>query len=287
MRVAVTGATGLVGYWIARHLSTQGHDVAALGRRATGIPGVGHLAYDLARTPPQLSDFDALVHAAFSHVPGRYRGGEGDDPEGFQQRNLDGTLRLFEAASGLGRIVFLSSRAVYGAFPAGTELDETLAPRPDTLYGRVKHEAEVALAQIRGHAGISLRVTGVYGAAPPGREHKWFNLFRSFEAGARIEPRCASEVHADDLARAVELVLTASRQVLGDGIFNVSDFVLDRHDLLRSYAGITGVEGTLPRRADAASVSRMSTRRLHDLGWRPGRQHALASNLAAMIDRRI
>ena len=283
MKVAVTGATGLVGHWIARHLNSQGHDMVALGRRETGIEGVEHVPYELSDAPPQLDGFDALVHAAFSHVPGRYRGGEGDDPEGFMQRNLDGTLRLFEAAQGLDRIVFLSSRAVYGAYPAGTVLEETRPPRPDTLYGRVKRDAESALARLHGPAGISLRVTGVYGAAAPGRAHKWCDLFDSFASGAPIAPRCASEVHAGDLARAVDFVLRASRNALEDGILNVSDFVLDRRDLLRTYAKISGVTGILPPRAEADLVNVMTTRRLRDLGWRPGGQAALAGNLAAMI----
>jgi UDP-glucose 4-epimerase len=41
---------------------------------------------------------DAVVHAAFDHLPGRYRGGEGDDPARFRRINLDGSVRLFESA---------------------------------------------------------------------------------------------------------------------------------------------------------------------------------------------
>ena len=72
----------------------------------------------------QATIFDGVqyfVHAAFEHVEGRYRGGEGDDPEGFRRANVEGSARLFEAAraAGVKRCVFLSSRAVYGTELAG------------------------------------------------------------------------------------------------------------------------------------------------------------------------
>ncbi|SNR72796.1 NAD-dependent epimerase/dehydratase family protein [Puniceibacterium sediminis] len=283
MRIAVTGATGRVGYWIAQGLLENGHDVVAVGRQPAAIAGVGHLAQDLDGPPPDLSGFDALVHAAFSHVPGKYRGGEGDDPDGFRHRNLDGTLRLFDAAQNLDRIVFLSSRAVYGAYPAGTELGEDLPPLPDTLYGMVKHEAEIALSQMSGPATISLRATGVYGAAPPGQQHKWQGLFNEFSSGQTIAPHIATEVHATDLANAVQLVLTASREKCGAGVFNVSDFALDRRDLLQTYAAVTGASGELPPCGDASLVSGMTTERLRTLGWCPGGQGTFPARLSKMI----
>src|SRR5690606_15011137 len=101
--------------------------------------------------PPSV--FDAatcFVHAAFDHVPGRYRGGEGEDPASFRHRNLNGSVALFEAAkvAGIRRTVFLSSRAAYGPRPAGTWLDEADTPVPDTLYGQMKLADEAALQNL-------------------------------------------------------------------------------------------------------------------------------------------
>ncbi|MFD2815453.1 NAD-dependent epimerase/dehydratase family protein [Paracoccus aerius] len=97
-----------------------------------------------------MSGHDALIHCAFAHAPGRYRGGEGDDPGGFLRLNRDGTRRLFDAAvrDGTGRIVFLSSRAVHDGYPAGAKLADDLPPRPANLYGQVKADAEAYLAQL-------------------------------------------------------------------------------------------------------------------------------------------
>lgn len=283
MKVALTGATGLVGHWIARGLKGAGHEVVALGRRSAPIPGIAFLPYDLDGPPPALGGCDALVHAAFSHIPGHYRGGEGDDPEGFVRRNLDATLRLFEAATGLERIIFLSSRAVYGDYPPGTRLHEDMPPRPDTLYGRVKRDAETALKDLDGPCTISLRATGVYGAAPPGQAHKWHDLFCRFQAGEPLAPRIGTEVHAEDLAQAVHLLLTTPRENCGHDVYNLSDFPLDRRDLLRRYARLAGVAGQLPPAADPTSVSAMATDRLRALGWRPGGLRAFPARLAAMV----
>lgn len=287
MRVALTGATGLVGHWIAADLGAAGHEVIALGCRPS-LHAAAHLPFDLDGPAPDLSGCDALVHAAFAHVPGRYRGGEGDDPAGFVRRNRDGTLRLFEAARAacVPRVLFLSSRAVYGCHPPGTALHEALPPRPDTLYGTVKLEAEQALAALAGpgFAPLSLRATGVYGPPVPGLPHKWADLFAAFARGERPAPRCGTEVHAGDLAAAIRLLLDAPAEALAPRVFNVSDFVLDRRDLLAAWSAIAGIDGPLPDPADATEVRAMTTDRLHALGWRPRGPAALRGVLRAMAD---
>lgn len=260
MRIAITGASGLVGWPVARWLNSRGHTVTTLGR--TPVAGFAHRHWQLGDAP-DLTGQDALVHAAFNHVPGRYRGGEGDDPDGFIRANLDGTLGLFDAAGAAGlRIVFLSSRAVYGAYPPGTKLTEDLPPRPDTLYGEVKLKAERALAG----RGTSLRATGVYGPPVPDRAHKWADLFASFAAGERPSPRIGTELHADDLADAIDRALSVDTP---PAVLNVSDIVLDRRDLLERYSAVAGISGQLPDQCDPSGVSELDTTRLRRLGWNP------------------
>ncbi|WP_341211335.1 NAD(P)-dependent oxidoreductase [uncultured Limimaricola sp.] len=281
MRVALSGASGLVGRFLLGGLRAGGHEVVALGRRE--VPGAEWRSWRLGEAAP-LAGCDALVHAAFSHAPGRYRGGEGDDPAGFLRLNRDGSLRLFEEAraAGLSRAVFLSSRAVYGDYPTGMELAEDLAPRPDTLYGEMKWAVEQGLAALAGSgfATASLRATGVYG---PGPDHKWRELFEAFAAGEEIAPRVATELHGDDLAAAAALLLEAPEAVLAARSFNASDITLDRRDLLERVARITGQGGALPDRADAAHVSAMRCDRLAAIGWRPRGIEGLDAALRAML----
>ncbi|MGR3463725.1 NAD-dependent epimerase/dehydratase family protein [Limimaricola sp.] len=281
MKVALTGASGLVGRFLLRGLAVRGHEVVALGRRP--VEGVAHRPWALGEAAP-LSGCEALVHAGFSHVAGRYRGGEGDNPEGFVAANRDGSLRLFEAArsAGLSRTVFLSSRAVHDGHPPGTDLAEDLPPRPVTLYGEVKWAAEQGLAALAGpgFATASLRATGIYG---PGPDHKWRGLFAAYAAGETIAPRVATELHGDDLAAAVALLLKAPETALAPRSFNASDILLDRRDLLERVARITGRGGTLPERADAARVSVLRCDRLRGLGWRPRGIEGLDAALREMF----
>lgn len=287
MKVAVTGGTGLVGHGLVGGLLSAGHQVVSLGRHPSAHPAAGHLPFDLGEAPPDLGGFDALVNAAFAHVPGRYRGGEGTDPEGFRRLNLDGSLRLFAAArdAGVRRVVFISSRAVYGDYHGGTALHEDLEPRPDTLYGQLKLEAERGLAGMAspGMIAASLRATGVYGPPVPGRAHKWQQLFDGFGRGETIRPAIGTEVHAADFALAVRLLLETPPDRLAHRIYNVSDFVLDRRDLLSVFSRISGVKGSLPIRSDANAVNAMSTDRIRQIGWRTMGEAALASVVADLL----
>lgn len=291
MRLAVTGGTGLVGRFIVEAALAAGDRVTVLGRAA---PAPGFFSaptdfrpYELLGFPPALAGHDALVHAAFDHLPGRYRGGEGEDPEGFRRANVQGSLRLFAAlrAAGIRRVVFLSSRAVYGAYPPGTRLDEAMEPRPDTLYGEAKLAAERGLAALAtpGFVPVSLRATGVYGPAGPGQRHKWADLFAAFARGEAIRPRVATEVHGADLAAAVRRVLGADAGAVSGKVFNVSDLLLDRHDLLAEVARLTDNPAPLPPPADATTVSVMECGPLSALGWQPGGWRRLRASLPEML----
>ncbi|KKZ86784.1 UDP-glucose 4-epimerase [Rhizobium phaseoli] len=278
MKVLVSGGTGLVGRYVVEELLTIGYQVIVGGRRAPHprlfSRPVEFAALSLDPDQDQIDVFDDayfFVHAAFSHIPGKYRGGEGDDPKSFHRLNLDGTVRLFEAAkrAGTRRCVFLSSRAVYGEHHAGTELTETLLPKPETLYGQIKLDAEGALTHLStpGFAGVSLRATGIYGDLSP---NKWDGLIDDYCAGRPVAPRAGTEVHGRDLGRAVRLMLeTESTRISGES-FNVSDIVVDTRDILAPIRRETGCRHALPAPADSTALNPMSTAKIRALGWMPG-----------------
>ncbi|GAB4355162.1 MAG: SDR family oxidoreductase [Oricola sp.] len=284
MRVLVAGGTGYAGRFIVEALLAAGHAVTVAGRTPPG-GGLFSRPADFvscglepeSATPALFEGVDGFVHAAFHHVPGKFRGGEGDDPETFRRLNVGGSLALFAAArtAGVGRAVFLSSRAVYGTQPPGALLSEETEPRPDTLYGEVKLAVERAISGMADAAflPVSLRVTGIYGPAGPGRAHKWAGLFADFESGRPAAPRAGTEVHGEDMAAAVRLVLEGDAKAIRAAspglVFNVSDILLDRRDLLAEYARLTGCAKPLPGRVDAAAFNAMDCGRLRALGWRP------------------
>lgn len=270
MKVLVSGGSGLVGRYIVNGLSQAGYDVVVGGRTpaprdwfvkpADFVPLVLDPDED---QHPAFKGVDAFVHAAFDHLPGKYRGGEGEDPDRFRRLNLDGTVRLFETAkaAGVGRIVFLSSRAVYDGLPPGTPLLEDAALQPGSLYGEIKLAAERALAELAGPSFVtaSLRLTGVYGNLRP---NKWDGLFADYLAGRSIAPRAGTEVHGRDVASAVQLMLEADIGDINGRAFNVSDIVVNTVDLLPR----------VPTRLDAAGqpVRPMNTGRISTLGWTSG-----------------
>lgn len=282
MKILVTGGTGYAGRFIVEALLAAGHAVSVSGRSKPednffSAP-VEFLSGDLDpdnASPALFEGCDAFVHAAFHHVAGKFRGGEGDDPQSFRRLNVDGSLALFAAAkkAGVARAVFLSSRAVYGTQPPGAVLAEETEPHPDTLYGEVKRAVEQGIAALANETFLpaTMRVTGIYGPAGPGRRHKWADLFADFEAGKDIAPRVGTEVHGDDMAAAIRLVLEGDTNTIraAGSLFNVSDILLDRHDLLSDYARLTGCDGAVPERAEASAYNAMECSRLKALGWRP------------------
>lgn len=294
-RVFITGGTGLVGRFIAEHFLGHGADVTVAGRTPPA-PGffskaVRFASFSLSQPedyPNLVEGHDLVVHGAFDHVPGRYRGGEGDDPEGFRTRNLDSSKLLHDAAANAGaaRFVFLSSRAVYGSPPPGTLLTEdTIAPDA-SLYGTVKAEAERYFARpiSASLVSTSLRITGVYGPSGPGRPHKWDELFHQYTSGDAIAPRPATEVHGEDVARAVSCVAEAPAHDVAGQSFNVSDIIVDRADILAPLSDRLNDAPPLPPRGDQRQVSPMATAKLEALGWRPSGRALFDQTVAKMAD---
>lgn len=291
MRVLVSGGTGLVGRYIVEELLASGYSVTVGGRTC---PPARFYSQTVGFVPLRLDpdhehahafkDIDAYVHAAFDHVSGKYRGGEGDDPKEFLRRNLDGTLSIFTAArkAGVRRCVFLSSRAVYDGLPDGAKLQEDAALSPTTLYGQIKLETERALAQMSDDGFLcgSLRLTGVYGHLRP---NKWDGLIADYLSGRPVAPRAGTEVHGRDVGKAVGLLLVRHPQSVGGRSFNVSDVVTDNREILGIVQAETACPHPLPEAADRSLVATMDTSGILSLGWGPGGRPLLEKTVRLLV----
>jgi GDP-4-dehydro-6-deoxy-D-mannose reductase len=134
VRAFLTGGSGFVGTWLARHLEACGDEVHALAE-GTDINDGAAVVAQLARARPH-----AVYHlAALTHV-----GRSWEAPTETFRVNAEGTLVLLEAARRLDpapRVLLVSSAEVYG--PAGGEpLTEEAPLRPVTPYAASKVAAE-------------------------------------------------------------------------------------------------------------------------------------------------
>ena len=297
MRVALTGASGIVGRFVATRLLTEGVDVCALARPASDTRGLescqwvrGDMA-DESALATLLRGADALVHCAFSHAPGRYRGGEGADRAAFWRSNLMAGIALLEQArlAGAGRVVLLSSRAVFGAdSPAAHSVDDDARPVPDTFYGALKLALEAHASAFSATDGLccaALRPTGIYGIVHPLERSKWFDLALALRRNDPLPPaRLATEVHGRDVAAAVWLLLTAPREQVRGRAFNCADLAVDSRDVMAALAERMDIAADLPPPASNALRHPMRSPALRALGWRPGGKALLAETLDGLAE---
>lgn len=175
MRVLVTGATGFVGYAVAKRLVDEGHRVCAMTRGATGdLPdGVQRVVGDLLDASSVQAAVALAAPEATCHLAASVRVRESRiDPVGYWQTNLGGTLALLAALAAHAHkprsLVLASTCAVYGD-QAEQPIGEDARPEPSNPYGASKLAADWAAADLAdtGAIGaISLRSFNVAGGLP-------------------------------------------------------------------------------------------------------------------------
>ena len=243
MRVALTGATGFIGRYIASHLADQGHSLRCWHRSTSDQEGFDQIS-DLQWVEGDLGDrestnelvagCDAVVHAALYRPGMGFRGAEGDLVE-FVQKNVVGTLELIEAArrADVGRFVFISTCAVHEKILDDRPLDEAHPLWATSHYGAHKAAIEKFVHSYglgQGYPICALRPTGVYGVARPIEHSKWYDLVAAVVRGESV--RCSGggkEVHAADVAKAAGLLLTADG-ITGEA-FNCYDRYVSEFDV--------------------------------------------------------
>ena len=125
MRVAVTGATGLVGSALVPFLTSGGHDVYPVVRREPGEREIGWDPANGKLNAADLEGFDAVVHLAGENIAGRWTKHR---KQKIRDSRVRGTELLAKALAGLERppevLVSASAIGIYG--DRGDEmLDET------------------------------------------------------------------------------------------------------------------------------------------------------------------
>jgi nucleoside-diphosphate-sugar epimerase/phosphohistidine swiveling domain-containing protein len=144
VRIAVTGASGVLGRGIAGRLLSQGHDVVGIARhRPESWPSAADFVEadirDVAAVKRAVAGADVVAHCAWAKSPG-------PDDRISDQVNIGGTQNVIDAMAetGSGRIVFASSAHVYGGGDAAKA--ERDAMTPVSAEGMHKARVEEMLA---------------------------------------------------------------------------------------------------------------------------------------------
>jgi nucleoside-diphosphate-sugar epimerase len=240
MRIAITGATGFLGRYIVRQLAAPGHhlrcwyrpdsDRSGFERPAQAIEWLAGSLGEETSARELVRGVDAVVHSAVQWDGPRNRGrGSHVAPSVFFDVNLHGSLQLFQAAfeAGVPRFVFLSTCAVHEVILDDRPLDERHPLWPTSHYGAHKAALEAfvhSYGRGQGWPICALRPTGIYGLAHPAQASRWYDLAGRVLRGEPVaSSRGGKEVHAADVARAVELLLNADAKAVAGQSFNCYD----------------------------------------------------------------
>jgi len=279
--VVVTGGNGLVGSRICRALAGRGATVLAVVRRAGTAPQVAGVEEQVGEFhDPEVAA--AVVGGADAVVTTVHP--MGTDRETQHRIAVEGTPVLARAArdAGVGRLVHISTAAVYDRSPGTGDVDESsrLVGDGADAYAVTKRDTDAALAEVDGITRVILRPPAVLG---PGPSSVWNSVrpaaIRDDEAARHaVAAQSFAWVHVDDLAAlaadAASGVVPTSADpatgpvALGCTVANVAATPATVRDY---YETVTRALGVDPVWDDGpAWTGRVLAGRARRWGWSPG-----------------
>jgi nucleoside-diphosphate-sugar epimerase len=300
MNIAITGATGFLGRYIVWQLAGSSHHLRCWYRPASDRTGYEQVAKAIEWLPGDLGDqeaavalvrgADALVHAAVQWQGPRSRGSRSHGPaDVFFGINLTGSLQLFQAAfeAGVPRCIFISTCAVHEVILGDRPLDETHPLWPKTHYGAHKAALEAVVHSFgfgQGWPICALRPTGIYGLAHPPSASRWYDLVGQVMRGEPIaSERGGKEVHAADVARAVELLLNADAKAITGQSYNCYDRYIAEQDVARIAQELTGSKSEIAE-LNRGPENQIDTRKIRALGMTFGGEPLLRSTVRELVE---
>lgn len=213
-RVIVTGCAGMLGGHLATHLADNGYDVLGIDLQSTtDIPCATADIRDTPRMTELLTGADAVVHCA-SALPSY-------PADQIWDVIVEGTRSVLTAGAfaGVGRVVHISTTAVYG-LPNIVPTPETHPRAPVDAYGRAKSAAEEVAEWFRSR-GMCVSVLRPKTFLGPGRMGLFAMLFEWAEEGRNFPVLGTGDVRIqmlaiEDLLEAVTAVITAPPEVAAD-----------------------------------------------------------------------
>ncbi|OYP32199.1 NAD-dependent epimerase/dehydratase family protein [Rhodopirellula sp. MGV] len=294
MKIALTGATGFIGRYIAEHLAGQGHSLRCWARPSSDISGFDAIS-DLEWIEGELGEVDsakklvegcdAVVHAALYRAGSNFAGGEGDVIE-FVDKNVLGTLKLIESARSakVNRFVAFSTCAVHDKILNDRPLDEAHPLWVKSHYGAHKAAIEKFVHSYglgQGYPICAIRPTGVYGVNRPVEQSKWYDLVAAVVRGESVD--CTGggkEVHVADVAKAVGILLTVEG-IAGEA-FNCYDCYISNYEVATLAKELSGSSSQIdgePRQPK----NQIITDKIKQQGMQFGGQSLLKQTIAELV----
>jgi nucleoside-diphosphate-sugar epimerase len=189
----------------------------------------------------------------------------------------------------VSRFIFISSCAVHDVILDDRPLDETHPLWPASHYGAHKAALE-AFVQSFGKGQdwpiCALRPTGIYGLAHPPQASRWYDLVGQVVRGERVESsRGGKEVHAADVARAVELLLGAEAKVIAGQAFNCYDTYVSEEQVARIAKELTGSASVISN-LNRGPKHQIDTNKIRKLGMTFGGEKLLYRTVEELVRAR-
>ena len=212
--ILVTGGAGFIGTHLCKHLHDSGHQIISLDCNHVGDKPWGCVNADI-RDSLELDGIDIIVHlAAQISVPISI-----EHPDETLSVNVDGTSSIIAAAesSGVKRILFASSAAVYGESDQVPVSEEApLTPQSPYAVSKIIGEELLRRSEIE---SCSLRFFNVYGPNQSA-EGGYAAVIPAFKKAIAEGKECTifgdgtqirDFIHIDDLVRIIGLAIAAEK----------------------------------------------------------------------------
>jgi nucleoside-diphosphate-sugar epimerase len=130
----------------------------------------------------------------------------------------------------------------------------------------------------------ALRPTGIYGLAHPPRASRWYELIGQVLRGERIEsPRGGKEVHAADVARAVELLLRVETERMAGQAFNCYDGYVAEEQVARIAKDLTQSVSPISE-LNRGPRHQIDNKKIRDLGMTFGGEKLLLQTVKELVE---
>ena len=229
MNIALTGASGFIGSFIAKHAVEHGHSVVSLVREASRRDHIEPFVstfvvgtHDDSNAVSQLLEgADVVIHNSFD-----WAALKSGDLSLHVKSNLQGSIELLEA-SAQRHFIYISSIAVHHHMHPkwNANIDETHPTRPGSLYGACKASVEAhlwAANASRNQPVTAMRPCAVYGIDPHLERSIGWPMIETIRTGEPYTKLGGGKfVHVDDVA--VATIAAIDNPSASPAVYNLVD----------------------------------------------------------------